>query len=105
MTTDRLFGSPDARFRPGHADTEWAVWISGMDDVLDAPDLETASRMAVERNAAFADLCFRDPQSPALYAVVLHHGYAWTQATEHAHGVHGGISACGHCASSAPSEG
>lgn len=74
--TTPLFG-PD-RIRPGYPDTEWSVWITGMDDVLDQPDLTTALMVAAEHNATAVSI--RDTSSdldPVTHAVVLHHGYAW----------------------------
>ncbi|MDR3079914.1 MAG: hypothetical protein LBV60_03130 [Streptomyces sp.] len=100
MSTDnrtRLFG-PD-RSRVGYADTEWSVWILGTDDIHDQTSLADALEFAAGNNAMFADLRLNSSTEfdPVPYAVVLHHGYAWTQATEHAHNVDCGIRACGPC--------
>lgn len=92
----RLFG--EDRARVGWADDEWSVWILGMDDVHPQPSLDEALQFAAEHNAAFAELRLRDgDHAIPLYAVVLHHGYAWTQPTEHAHGVTCGVRDCGPC--------
>ncbi|MEU1663640.1 hypothetical protein ABZ547_08490 [Streptomyces sparsogenes] len=93
----KLFG-PD-RQRVGYADQEWSVWVSGMDDIHNKDSLADALEQANELNAVFADLRTRDDSefSPILYAVVLHYGYAWTQATEHAHRVDCGHPDCGPC--------
>lgn len=92
----RLFG--EDRSRPGWADHEWSVWILGMDDIHPQPGLGDALQFAAEHNAAFAELRLRDgDHAIPLYAVVLHHGYAWTQATEHAHGIDCGVHDCGSC--------
>jgi hypothetical protein len=96
-TRTSLFG-PD-RQRVGYEDQEWAVWILGMDDIHQKDSLAEALEFAAEHNACFADMRKRDNGqfSPVLYAVVLHHGYAWTQATEHAHGLDCGHPDCGPC--------
>ncbi|MEU1787045.1 hypothetical protein [Streptomyces sparsogenes] len=93
----KLFG-PD-RQRVGYADQEWSVWVSGMDDIHDKDSLAEALELANELNATFADLHTRDGNefSPTCYAVVLHHGYAWTQATEHAHRIDCGHPGCVSC--------
>ncbi|MFD8826916.1 hypothetical protein ACFV1C_31750 [Streptomyces sp. NPDC059605] len=96
MTTT-LFGKN--RTRLGHPDQEWSVWVSGVDDIHDRDTLGSALNTANELNAAFAQMrCNSTSQyDPILYAVVLHHGYAWTQATEHAHGIDCGVPACDPC--------
>jgi hypothetical protein len=71
----KLFG-PD-RIRPGYPDQEWAVWITGMDDVLPQPDLTTALILAAEHNATAVAVNDGHPHTPVTHAVVLHHGYAW----------------------------
>ena len=92
----RLFGAD--RSRVGWEEHEWSVWILGMDDIHPQTSLEAALQFAAEHNAAFAELRLRDgDHAIPLYAVVLHHGYAWTQATEHAHGVACGVQECGSC--------
>lgn len=92
----RLFG--EDRSRAGWETDEWSVWISGMDDIHNQPSLDDALQFAAEHNAAFAELSIRDgDHAVRLYAVVLHYGYAWTQATEHAHGVDCGVADCGPC--------
>jgi hypothetical protein len=102
--TRGLFGPNPAR--PGWADTEWAVWISGSDDILDQPDVETALRAAAEYNAACCDQYDGDPLTPVMHAVVLHWGYAWTQQSEHAHHRDCGLQTCNPCATkrTAPTE-
>lgn len=70
-----LFG-PN-RIRPGYEDTEWSVWITGMDDILNQPDLTTALMVAAEHNATFIHIHDGSPLTPNCWAVVLHHGYAW----------------------------
>ncbi|MFD7868001.1 hypothetical protein [Streptomyces sp. NPDC059783] len=92
-----LFGkNPD---RIGYPDQEWAVWVSGMDDIHDRETLGGALNLAQELNAGFAQSWFNSTSEhdPVMYAVVLHYGYAWTQATEHAHGRDCGIPACEPC--------
>jgi len=92
----RLFGQE--RTRVGYADNEWSVWILGMDDIHPQSSLNDAMQFAAEHNAAFAELRLRDgDHAIPLCAVVLHYGYAWTQATEHAHGVTCGIESCEDC--------
>ncbi|MFB6507522.1 MULTISPECIES: hypothetical protein [unclassified Streptomyces] len=98
MTTN-LFG--ETRTRLGHQDQEWSVWISGMDEIRPRETLGAALNTANELNAAFAHTWLNSTSQydPILYAVVLHHGYAWTQATEHAHGIDCGVPACDPCTS------
>jgi len=100
MSTEQhnhLFG-PD-RKRVGYEEQEWSVWVLGLDDIHDKHSLAEALEQANELNATFAHLrlCDSSEFAPVLYAVVLHHGYAWTQATEHAHGVDCGHPDCGPC--------
>jgi hypothetical protein len=91
-----LFG--ENRTCIGVADLEWSVWILGTDDVHPQVDLPSALQFAAEHNAVFADMRTRHSlHGVPLHAVVLHHGYAWTQATEHAHGVNCGIDGCDTC--------
>lgn len=93
-----LFG--ESRTRPGYEDQEWSVWVSGLDDIHDKDSLADAMELAAELNATFAELRLRDSSdfSPVMYAVVLHYGYAWTRATEHAWGLDCGHPDCGPCA-------
>ena len=102
----RLFGEDTERTRIGNADTEWAVWSSGPDDIHeydsngDPLDLQEALELANALNATFADLRVRNEggeHSLVMHAVVLHWGYAWTAETEHAHGVDCGVRNCGPC--------
>lgn len=99
----RLFGAEGQRLRPGHPDTEWSVWITGMDDIHDKrPDggaltLLDALILAAGRNSAAADLRSRDEHAITIHAVVLHWGYAWTPETEHAHRRDCGVGGCGPC--------
>lgn len=86
MTTDNarhLFG--ENRTRLGYEDQEWSVWVSGLDDIHDKDTLADALELANELNATFAAIRLSDSSefAPVGYAVVLRHGYAWTQATEH----------------------
>ncbi|WP_329114557.1 hypothetical protein [Streptomyces sp. NBC_01353] len=90
-----LFG--ENRTCIGVADLEWSVWILGTDDVHPQPSLPEALQFAAEHNAVFADLRTRHHHALSMHAVVLHHGYAWTQATEHAHGLNCGIDGCDTC--------
>ncbi|MDG9701722.1 hypothetical protein [Streptomyces sp. DH37] len=97
MTTN-LFG-PD-RTRLGYEDQEWAVWISGMDDIHQKDSAETALADAADYNATFAQMALRDDRSeydPVLYAVVLHRGYAWSPSVEHRNGRDCGLVRCVHC--------
>ena len=94
-TRTRLFG-PD-RIRPGYDDQEWAVWITGMDDITQQPNLEAALAAAAEHNAIAADLHDGNPLSPVTYAVVLHDGYAWSPSVEHRAGRDCGVKGCVHC--------
>lgn len=71
----QLWG-PDA-ILIGYEDTEWSVWISGMDELLDQPDLDTALRVAAEMNAVGFAGYDGNPLTPVTYALVLHHGRAW----------------------------
>ncbi|WP_042408173.1 hypothetical protein [Streptacidiphilus carbonis] len=73
--TTPLFG-PN-RIRPGYEDTEWSVWITGMDDILNQPDLTTALMVAAEHNAMALSIHDGSPLTPNTWAIVLHHGYAW----------------------------
>lgn len=93
----RLFG--EDRSRVGYADQEWAVWVLGTDDIHQEDTLAEALEFAAEHNASFAEMRLRDgsQHAPVLYALVLHWGYAWTQATEHAHGLDCGHPECGPC--------
>ena len=97
MSTSGLFG-PD-RKRVGYEDQEWAVWVLGLDDIHQKESLADALELANELNATFAEMRLRDSSefAPVLYAVVLRHGYAWTQATEHAHKLDCGHPDCGPC--------
>lgn len=98
MSTSSLFG-PD-RERVGYEDQEWAVWVLGLDDIHQKASVAEALEMANELNATFAELRLRDSSefSPVLYAVVLHRGYAWTRATEHARQLSCGHPDCESCA-------
>ncbi|WP_329143593.1 hypothetical protein OIU91_06330 [Streptomyces sp. NBC_01456] len=91
----RLFG-PD-RQMVGIPEIEWSVWILGMDDIHEQESLAHALQFAAEHNAMFADNRLHYDTRHTLHAVVLHHGFAWTQATEHALGVDCGHSDCGAC--------
>ncbi|MYZ37500.1 MULTISPECIES: hypothetical protein [unclassified Streptomyces] len=95
--TTTLFG-PD-RHRLGYEDQEWSVWVSGMDEIHDRETLGGALNLANELNATFAQMRFNSTSEydPVMYAVVLHHGYAWTADTEHRLGKDCGIKACGPC--------
>ncbi|MGP4114623.1 hypothetical protein ACTWP5_27405 [Streptomyces sp. 4N509B] len=99
----RLFGPADERTRPGYPDIEWSVWITGMDDIheLDEDgqpfDLLAALQFAAEYNAGAAADYDGHPYTPVIHAVVLHWGYAWSQKSEHAHGVDCGVQRCGPC--------
>ncbi|MDX2921837.1 hypothetical protein [Streptomyces sp. NE06-03C] len=95
MTT--LFG-PD-RTRLGYEEQEWSVWVSGMDDIHDKATLVEALELTNELNACFTQLRLNSSSDldPVMYAVVLHHGYAWTASTEHALGLDCGVPACGPC--------
>ncbi|MCT2547387.1 hypothetical protein [Streptomyces atratus] len=97
-----LFG--ENRTRLGHETQEWSVWVSGMDDIHDRQTLGGALNLANELNASFAQMRFNSTSEydPVMYAVVLHHGYAWTVQTEHAHGLDCGVPACGPCSSKRP---
>jgi hypothetical protein len=96
MDTIRLFG--EDRTRVGYEDHEWSVWILGTDDIHPKDSLADALEFAAEHNACFAELRLRDGHHGiTLHAVVLHHGYAWTQATEHAHGLDCGHPDCSPC--------
>lgn len=91
--TYQLFG--EHRTRVGYADQEWAVWVLGMDDIHPQDSLARALETAHSMNAAFAEMRLRDgDHGVVLYAVVLHHGYAWTRPTEHAHGTVCGVAGC-----------
>jgi hypothetical protein len=100
MSNNSLFGLN--RRRVGYVDDEWAVWVLGLDDIHAKDNLADALEMANELNATFAELRMRDSSefTPVLYAVVLHRGYAWTRATEHAHKLDCGHPDCGSCSSS-----
>ncbi|MET8978519.1 hypothetical protein ABZX85_23165 [Streptomyces sp. NPDC004539] len=91
----KLFG-PDRQLL-GYEDQEWAVWVSGMDDVLPQPDLITALVTAGEQNAALCGGYDGHPHTPVAYAVVLHHGYAWAQSVEHQAGRDCGMRNCTDC--------
>lgn len=96
-----LFG-PD-RHRLGYESDEWAVWVSGMDEIHDVDTLPAALELANELNGTFAQLRYNasGPEDPSfvLGAVVLHHGYAWTADTEHRLGMDCGVPSCGPCSS------
>jgi hypothetical protein len=91
----KLFG-PD-RVRIGDPDTNWAVWISGMDDIHDQPNAEAALAFAADHNAVACADYDGNPYSPVTYAVVLHQGYAWSSHVEHRAGRDCGVSGCVHC--------
>ena len=97
MTTTRLklFG-PD-RVRPGYDDQEWAVWISGMDDVIVQPNVEAALAFANDHNASACADYDGSPYTPVTWAVVLHQGYAWSSSVEHRAGRDCGVKGCVHC--------
>lgn len=78
MTT-HLFGAD--RERVGYEDTPWSVWILGMDELHDRPTLDECLALAAEFNASFAHLRMTSTSEydPVMYAVVLHHGYAWSR--------------------------
>lgn len=96
MTT-QFFG-PN-RVQLGWPDTEWAVWVSGMDDIHDQPSAETALMYAADLNVGAAELHANDKSGlmPIAYAVVLRHGYAWSADVEHRAGRDCGIEHCIHC--------
>jgi hypothetical protein len=75
-----LFG-PN-RDRVGYEDTPWSVWVLGMDDIHDRPTLDECLALAQEFNASFVQLRLTSTSEydPVLYAVVLHHGYAWSRS-------------------------
>ncbi len=91
----KLFG-PD-RTRPGWPDQEWAVWISGMDDITQQPNVEAALAYAADHNASACADYDGNPYTPVTYAVVLHHGYAWSASVEHRAGRDCGVKGCVHC--------
>jgi hypothetical protein len=81
----------------GYEDQDWAVWISGMDDIHDQPTSEMALAFAAEFNAgAYADYD-GSPYSPVIYAIVLRHGYAWAPSVDHRAGRDCGLETCIHC--------
>lgn len=94
-----LFG-PD-RHLLGYDHQEWAVWVSGMDEIHDADSLLAALELANELNGTFAQLRHNatstDDPSYLLGAVVLRWGYAWTADTEHRLGLKCGNPTCGPC--------
>jgi hypothetical protein len=94
-----LFG-PN-RTRLGYEEQEWAVWVSGMDELHNADTLAAALELANELNGTFAQLKHNadklDDPSYVLGAVVLRHGYAWTADTEHRLGLKCGNPTCGPC--------
>lgn len=93
------FFGPD-RVLLGHPDQEWAVWISGPDDIRECISAEDAMQFALAHNTGFALIDFRSGSEfdPALYAVVLRNGYAWTPEAEHRAGRDCGAKHCEHCA-------
>jgi hypothetical protein len=74
-----LFG-PN-RDRIGYEEHPWSVWVLGMDDIHDRPTLDECLALAQEFNASFAHLWMASNSEfdPVMYAVVLHHGYAWSR--------------------------
>lgn len=97
MSNTKLFGVN--RTRLGYEDQEWSVWVCGTDEIHDGQTLGGALNLANELNATFAQMRFNSASEydPVMYAVVLHHGYAWTRDTEHALGLDCGVPACGPC--------
>lgn len=93
-----LFG-PD-RIRPGYEDQEWAVWVSGMDEIHDADTLTAALVHAAEFNAGVASdrVVSTSEYDPVVYAVVLRHGYAWAPSSLHRQGRDCGDPQCPTCA-------
>lgn len=78
MSTN-LFG-PN-RVLLGYEDTPWSVWVLGPDDIHDQPTLGEALILAAEINASLAAMRMQSTSEydPVMYAVVLHHGYAWSR--------------------------
>ena len=97
MTTIEFFG-PN-RTRIGWPDIEWAVWVSGMDEIHEQPSAETALMYAADYNAGTAELHANDHTGlmPIVHAVVLRNGYAWSSEVEHRAGRDCGIQQCIHC--------
>ncbi|WP_282696299.1 hypothetical protein [Streptomyces sp. CC208A] len=75
-----LFG-PN-RNQVGYEEQPWSVWILGMDDIHDRDTLDECLALANEFNASFAQLRLMpvSEHDPVLYAVVLHHGWAWSRS-------------------------
>lgn len=91
----KLFG-PD-RTRIGDEAQEWAVWVSGPDDIHTQHTLEAALITAAEFNATACETYDGNQFSPVIYAVVLHWGYAWARDVEHTSGGNCGVAGCAHC--------
>jgi len=91
----KLFG-PD-RILIGDTNTAWAVWISGMDDIHDQPNAEAALSFAADHNASACADYDGNPYTPITWAVVLHHGYAWSASVEHRNGRDCQVKGCVHC--------
>ncbi|GLW73674.1 hypothetical protein Kpho02_59730 [Kitasatospora phosalacinea] len=56
---------------------EWALWLTGMDEIIPMPSLGEALIEAAEHNAVATDLDDGSPFNAVVHAVVLHHGVAW----------------------------
>lgn len=94
----KFFG-PD-RVQLGWPDTEWAVLLTGMEEIHDQPSAEMALMFAADHNAGAAESRTNhpgDPNMPVTHAVVLRHGYAWSADVEHRTGRDCGIEHCTHC--------
>jgi hypothetical protein len=98
----KLFG-PD-RTRIGDEAQEWAVWVSGPDDIHTQHTLEAALITAAEFNATACETYDGNQFSPVIYAVVLHWGYAWARDVEHTTGGTCGVNGCAWCDAAAERE-
>ncbi|MFF4344269.1 hypothetical protein ACFY00_30620 [Kitasatospora sp. NPDC001540] len=70
-----LFG--EEPFVVGDEGQEWALWLTGMDEIIPMPSLGEALMEAAEHNAVATDLDDGSPFNAVVHAVVLHHGVAW----------------------------
>ena len=68
-----------------------------MDDITQQPNVEAALAYAADHNASACADYDGNPYTPVTYAVVLHHGYAWSASVEHRAGRDCGVKGCVHC--------
>ncbi|MFJ5927599.1 hypothetical protein ACIQF6_33890 [Kitasatospora sp. NPDC092948] len=61
----------------GDPSQDWALWLTGIEQIVPMPSLGEALIEATEHNAVAADMDDGSPCNAVVHAVVLHHGTAW----------------------------